>query len=196
MLEILEVDTLEPPSGVTFQLEGSLSRSSKPSTSATFAFMPVRGPFHTLKVSLTFMPPAHPSATRAVRPLCFRLSVSPDSRRRSSSIEPASASAAEIRALIGEPSQATTSTWDDKSYVFMSVTSGPMHVDFGRGEPGKAGAVSQEKGALHVLFLPRICRSGRCSRDVSTVQTAIRLIHLRPPPSSCLLYTSPSPRDS
>lgn len=190
MLEILEADTLEPPSGVTLQLEGSLSRSSKPSTSATFAFMPVRGPFHTLKGSLTFMPPAPSSGTRAVRPLCFRLSVSPDSRRRSPSIEPASASAAEIRALIGEPSQATTSTWDDKSYVFMSVTSGPMHVDFGRGEPGKAGAVSQEKGASHVLFLPRICRSGRCSRDVSTVQTAIRLIHLRPPPSPSPLTTA------
>ncbi|BGP37040.1 hypothetical protein JCM10449v2_000944 [Rhodotorula kratochvilovae] len=134
------------------QLEGASSSSSKPSTSAHFTFTPVRGPFHTLKLLLTFSPSF---ATRQSASLCFRLSVtSPATTLPASETSPATTA---VRAAIGEPTQVSTETWDDKSYVFLSVTSGAMEVKL----EGREAKVSSEK-----------------------VQTALRRIRLPAPPSS------------
>ncbi|GAA5937892.1 hypothetical protein JCM3775_002389 [Rhodotorula graminis] len=162
-IDLLEAGTLEPPSGISLSLDGSLPTTSRaPSTSATFAFQPVRGPFHTLKLALTFAPS---SSNHPVPPLCFRLSVSPDPSLSPPPNEPAaSAATAAIRSIIGEPTQIPNETWDGQSYVFLGVTSGQVAVELGKGGKGP-----QDK-----------------------VQSALRFIHL-PPPAADDSTSDPSP---
>ncbi|GAA5892163.1 hypothetical protein JCM8208_001459 [Rhodotorula glutinis] len=145
-IDLLVASTLKPPSGITLSLDNSLPATSRaPSSSATFAFQPARGPFHTLKLALTFAPP---SPTRPVPPLCFRLSVLPDPSP--SSAPSSSAATAAIRTIIDEPTQGPTETWDGHSYVFLGVTSGQVEVELGKG--GK-GAQDKVQSALRFIHL-------------------------------------------
>ncbi|CDR37465.1 RHTO0S02e15214g1_1 [Rhodotorula toruloides] len=144
-MEVLDGGTLEPPAGVILRLANSSSASSAPN-SAVFTFSPSNGPFHTLKLSLTFQPafltcPVLPS-------LSFRLSVDP---RRPL---PAKASEATrcVRTLVGEIDQAVVETWDDRRYVLMGVRSGDMGVKV----EGREVKIASEKvqTALRTIYLP------------------------------------------
>ncbi|GAA5850844.1 hypothetical protein JCM9279_003944 [Rhodotorula babjevae] len=194
-IDLLEAGTLEPPSGITLSLDGSLPTSSRaPSTSATFAFQPARGPFHTLKAALTFPPSA---SARPVPPLCFRLSVSPSPSSSALAVDSSPyAATSVIRTIIGESTQSPTETWDGQSYVFLGVTSGQVAVELGKGGKG-----SQDKGAP-TFSLSCLRRHGRTRRRTCSalrsieivaqkltahgpplVQSALRIVNLSPPAS-------------
>ncbi|BGO98262.1 VMP4 protein [Rhodotorula toruloides ATCC 204091] len=146
-IDVLDAGTLKRPTGVTFRLANSSSSSSSDSTSAIFSFSPSNGPFHTVKLSLSFQP----SLTAGPIPpsLSFRLSVASPSPPT-----PTEASGATrcIRTLVGELDQAVLEMWDDKRYVLMSVRSGPVEVK----SEGKEVKLASEKvqTTLRTIHLP------------------------------------------
>ncbi|GAA5997111.1 uncharacterized protein JCM10292_006215 [Rhodotorula paludigena] len=149
-LELVTSNTLEPPAGISLSLDGS-SRAPKPNNAVSFTFSPARGPFHPLKLVLSFAPPSLPGA-QPPEPLGFRLSAVSDSSAAPASTS--TAATARIRSLIGEERQVETETWDGKRYVMLPVASGAMEVKL----EGKEARVAAEK-----------------------VQTTLRTIHLPPP---------------
>ncbi|GAA6041716.1 hypothetical protein JCM8097_003097 [Rhodosporidiobolus ruineniae] len=183
-LQLLDAATLKPPSGVTLALDGASSSSPASSTAVLFTFTPSRGPFHTLKLSITFSSssPTNPPPPR----LAFRLaaSASPPSCP-SSAAGGLSPETRRIRRLLGEPAQKALETWDDKRYVFLSVQSGPVEVR----TQGKEVKVAGSKGTHALTLFSAISLTpGR------TVQTALRSIYLFPnQPSSAHDSSAPSP---
>ncbi|GAA5856385.1 hypothetical protein JCM8547_008718 [Rhodosporidiobolus lusitaniae] len=150
-VELLDAQIAAPPANVTLCLEGSSSSSSSsppPSNAVKFTFTPSRGPFHTLKLSLVFSPssPARPLP----KALSFRLSV--ESSSASSDVKTSSAASTRLRTLIGANQQGTLETWDDRRYVFLSLTSGPVEVKV-EGKEAK-GASEKVQTALRTLHLP------------------------------------------
>ncbi|GAA5903394.1 hypothetical protein JCM6882_006536 [Rhodosporidiobolus microsporus] len=178
-IEVLDADTLAPPSGVSLRLEvSSPSSSSPPPSSANFTFTPSRGPFHNLKLSLGLSP------TSATRPppkrLSFRLSVAPSPSSSTSSGSASTSKATQtMRRFVGETGQEALETWDEKRYVFLSVTSGPVEVKM----EGKEVKVAGSKGAIQSSAVSSYHRS-RLGCSPAPVQTALRQVHVSPPSAS------------
>ncbi|GAA5859935.1 hypothetical protein JCM1840_001802 [Sporobolomyces johnsonii] len=171
-IEVLDATTLSPSKSVSLKVDGSSSPKTA-SSSAVFAFTPSRGPFHTLKLSLSFASPLS-SVPKAIR---FRLAAPSTSSPPSPSD---SLATRRMRQLIGEPCQDILDTWDDKRYLFLSVVSGEVEIRMGN------EGVSSTKGAHSRLpFFSRL----ELTLLSQTVQTALRTIHLpslssaSPPPS-------------
>lgn len=156
-IEVLDADTLSAPIGVALQLDGASSFSSSPPKNiAFFTFNPSRGPFQILKLFLIFSPSA--STCSIPSKLSFRLSVRPrpTSSPSSSRFDGSDCSTAtrRIRQILGETEQEAVETWDEKSYVLMSLTSGAVEV---RSE-GKEVKVAGTKGALPTFPSTRLCK--------------------------------------
>ncbi|BGP13124.1 hypothetical protein JCM10213_000873 [Rhodosporidiobolus nylandii] len=167
-IELLDAATLTPPAGVSLRLENTSSLSSaSPPSAATFTFTPSRGPFHALKLSLTF-----PSSTRALPGvLSFRLSVA-HSPSSSTSLPPTeSAATRRIRRLVGEEDQEVLETWDEKRYVFMGLRSGNVELRVEGKEAKVAGQKVQT--ALRTLHLAAASSSSPAvsSSPVSSAST-------------------------
>ncbi|GAA6005338.1 hypothetical protein JCM10207_002943 [Rhodosporidiobolus poonsookiae] len=151
-LELLDAETLKPPSGVTLRLNGSSSNPSSASTAATFTFSPSRGPFHILKPQLVFAPssPSRPPP----KTLTFRLSAANPSFNTAPT---PSAASARIRQTLGETEQEVLESWEEERYVFLSLRSGPVEVRV----EGKEAKTASDKvqTALRTISLPSPPRS-------------------------------------
>ncbi|GAA5971984.1 hypothetical protein JCM21900_002626 [Sporobolomyces salmonicolor] len=173
-IEVLDATTLSPSQSISLKVDGS-AFSKTAGSSAVFTFTPSRGPFHTLKLCLSFSPPIS-SVPKAIR---FRLTVAGPST--SAPPSPADSLATRrMRQLIGESRQDILETWDDKRYLFLSVTSGEVEI-----RTGNEG-VSSTKGAHSRL--PLLSWS-RLTLLLRTVQTALRTICL---PSLSAAFPPPS----
>ncbi|GAA5971412.1 hypothetical protein JCM11641_008343 [Rhodosporidiobolus odoratus] len=147
-IELLDAMTLNPPTNIGLRLEDSLSPASARKNVASFTFSPSRGPFHSLRLNLGFS--ALGTSRIPQSALCFRLSVAPSSAVGSSLSD--SRATKRMRTLIGEEQQSVLESWEDKKYVFMSLTSGPVEVMI----EGKEVKVANEKVqvALRTIHLP------------------------------------------
>lgn len=182
-IDIFDAKTLQPPAGVILRLANSSSASSDDSNGAIFTFSPSNGPFHTLKLSLIFLP-AFIACSR-LPSLTFGLSVA--SSPTPASAEETSASRC-IRTLIGEAEQADTETWDEKRYILMSLRSGAVEVK----AEGKEVKVANEKGKSLMVTLAFTLRQWLTRQDEQSRPPSVQSTCL-PAPAHFPSPTHPSP---
>jgi hypothetical protein len=146
---VFDAVTQSPVPGLALSLEGSSSSSgSSAKNVAFFTFNPSRGPFHNLKLSLTFSPSFIAASTPPK--LAFRLFVASPRTPSSAPSSTCSTPSRRLRQIIGEEIQDVAETWEGKNHLFLGVTSGPMEVKV----EGKEVKVAGTKGTSPLLSHP------------------------------------------